>query len=182
MMVTHSNFAEEIDMDTTVVVADWIKRLADDERMRDAVRLQEEETTARQANLNHRNGQRLMGELRAAITRDVKAFREEFPRDDARAVVVEAAGPGGEFVVRKPARPGVSLTVTPNLNAAAMVCHFRFMLADGLPPREDRFEVMFAGESGDSLLMRHHHTGQVFATADGLSEFLLVPVLTGRPR
>jgi hypothetical protein len=169
-------------MDTTVAVADWIKRLADDERMRDAVRLQEEEMTARQANLNRRNGQRLMGELRAAITRDVEAFREEFPQDASRAVVVEAAGPGGGFVVRKPARLGVSLTVTPNLNAAAMVCHFRFMLADGLPPREDRFEVMFAGESGDSLLMRHHQTGQVFATADSLSEFLLVPVLTGRSR
>jgi hypothetical protein len=30
--------------------------------------------------------------------------------------------------------------------------------------------------------MKHHGTGQVFVTADALSEFLLVPVLTGRPR
>jgi hypothetical protein len=181
MMVAHSNFAGDTDMDTAVAVADWIKRLADDERMRDAVRLQAAEKVARQANFDRRNGEQLMGELRAAITRDVEAFREEFPGDDTRAVAVEAAGPGGGFVVRKPARLGVSLTVTPNLGAAAMVCHFRFMLADGLPPREDRFEIAFAGES-ESLLMRHHQTGQVFATVDDLSEFLLVPVLSGRSR
>jgi len=30
--------------------------------------------------------------------------------------------------------------------------------------------------------MKHHGTGQVFATTGALSEFLLVPVLTGRPR
>ena len=35
---------------------------------------------------------------------------------------------------------------------------------------------------GETLLMKHHGTGQVFATADALSEFLLIPVLTGRPR
>ena len=32
------------------------------------------------------------------------------------------------------------------------------------------------------FLMKHRVTGQVFGTADALSEFLLVPVLTGRPR
>jgi hypothetical protein len=30
--------------------------------------------------------------------------------------------------------------------------------------------------------MKHLGTGQVFATADALSEFLLGPVFTGRPR
>jgi len=34
----------------------------------------------------------------------------------------------------------------------------------------------------DALLMKHRGTGEVFSTADALSEFLLVPVLTGRPR
>lgn len=32
------------------------------------------------------------------------------------------------------------------------------------------------------MQMKHHETGQVFTTADALSEFLLVPVLTGRLR
>ena len=85
-------------------------------------------------------------------------------------------------MVRKPAPAAVSLTVTPNLEAAAMLCHYRFTLTDGLPPREDRFEVMLVGDGGERLQLKHHGTGQVFGTADAISEYLLVPVLTGRPR
>jgi hypothetical protein len=169
-------------MSMTVAAADWIKRLVDDERMRDAARLEQDALAARKADLVRRNGRRLIDELRTTAGRDVTAFRDEFPGDGARNVLVDALAPDGGFVVRKPAPAAVSLTVTPHLNAAALVCHYRFMLGDGLPPREDRFEVMFASAAGDALLMRHLDTGQVFATADALSEFLLLPVLTGRPR
>jgi hypothetical protein len=169
-------------MGTVVAIADWVKRLADEERVRDTVRLQEDEEAARKADFVRRNGQRLIDELRAAVTRDVEAFRGEFPGDRMREVVVETAPHDGGFVVRKPAPAAVSLTVTPTPGAAAMVCHFRFTVGDGLPPREDRFEVMIAGDTGDSRLLRHGGTGQLFATADALSEFLLVPVLTGRSR
>ena len=168
-------------MSTTVAEADWIKRIADDERKRDAVRVKEDETAARKADLVHRNGQRLFDELRATVARDVEAFRGEFAGDRARDVVVEASVPDGGFVVHKPAPAAVSLRVTPNLEAASMVCHYRFTLPNGLPPREDRIDVMFAGD-GEILQLKHHGTGQVFATADALSEFLLIPVLTGRPR
>lgn len=169
-------------MSTTAAIADWIKRIADDERRRDSVRAKEDETAARKADLVRRNGRRLVDELQLAVTRDAGAFREEFPGDRARDVVVEATAPDGGFVVRKPAPAAVSLTVTPNLEAATMACHYRFTLANGLPPREDRIDVMFAGDGGDTLQLKHHGTGQVFATADALSEFLLIPVLTGRPR
>ena len=169
-------------MSTSVKVADWIKRIADDERRRDTVRVKEDELVARKAELVRRNGRRLVDELRATITRDVEAFREEFAGDHARDIVVEATATDGGFVVRKPAPAAVSLTVTPNLASAAMVCHYRFTLTNGLPPREDRSDVMFSDAGGESLQMKHHGTGQVFATADALSEFLLVPVLTGRPR
>jgi hypothetical protein len=169
-------------MSTSVAVADWIKRIADDERKRDTVRLKEDEVVARKADLIRRHGRRLVDELRATATRDVDAFREEFPGDRARDVVVDAEGPDGGFVVRKPAPAAVSLTVVPNLDAATLVCHYRFTLTDGLPPREDRVNVMFVGDGTETLQMKHHGTGQVFATAEGLSEFLLVPVLTGRPR
>jgi hypothetical protein len=169
-------------MSTSVAVADWIKRIADDERRRDSVRVREDELAARKADLVRRNGRRLIDELRATVTRDVKAFRDEFAGDLTRAIVVEAAPPDGGFVVRKPAPAAVSLSVTPNLEGAAMLCHYRFTLANGLPPREDRIDMMFAGDGGETLQMKHHGTGQVFATADALSEFLLVPVLTGRPR
>jgi hypothetical protein len=165
-----------------VAVADWIKRIADDERRRDTERVKVDERVARKADLIRRNGQRLIDELRATVMRDVEAFRDEFAGDLARDIVVEAASPDGGFAVRKPAPAGVLLTVTPNLEAAAMACHYRFTLANGLPPREDRIDLMLAGDGGELLQIKHHGTGQVFATADALSEFLLVPVFTGRPR
>ena len=169
-------------MTTSVPVADWIKRIADEERRRDAARIKEDEQIARKAELVRRTGARLVDELRSAVTRDADAFRVEFAGDPTRHAVVDATPLDGGFTVRKPAPSAVSLTVTPNLEAAAMVCHYRFTLPNGLPPREDRIEVAFAGDGSDTLQMRHQGTGQVFATADALSEFLLVPVLTGRPR
>ncbi len=169
-------------MSTTVAVADWIKRIADDERMRDATRLREDEAAARKAELVRRNGRRLIDELRTAVVRDVDAFRSEFAGDPVRAIVVDATVPDGGFTVRKPASAAVSLTVTPNLDAAVTVCTYRFIVRDGMPPREDRIDVLFADNATDTLQMKHRGTGQVFATADALSEFLLVPVLTGRPR
>ena len=167
---------------TAVVVADWIKRLVDEERKRDAVRVREEETAARKADLVRLNGRRLIDELRATVMRDVEAFRDEFAGDRTREIVVEATEPEGGFVVRKPASPAVSLTVAPHLEAAAMGCLYRFTPTNGLPPREDRVELVFAGDGGETLQVKHGVTGKVFATADALSEFLLVPVLTGRPR
>jgi len=89
-------------MSTSAVVADWIKRIADDERRRDTVRVRDDEMAARKADLVRRNGRRLLDELRAAVTRDVEAFRDEFVGDRARDIVVEAIAPDGGFVVRKP--------------------------------------------------------------------------------
>jgi hypothetical protein len=168
-------------MSVAVAVADWIKLVADDERKRDAVRLAENEAIAKKADLVRRNGRRLVDELRTAVTRDAGAFRDEFAGDRARDIVVDATPPDGGFVVRKPAPAAVTLVVTPNLETASMVCHYRFTLANGLPPREDRLDVVFS-DDGDTLQMKHHGTGQLFSTADALSEFLLVPVMTGRPR
>jgi hypothetical protein len=164
------------------MVADWIKRLVDDERKRDAVRAREEEAAARKADLVRVHGRRLIEELRATVTRDVEAFRNEFAGDPLRDIVLEEAELEGGFVVRKPESPAVSLTVAPHLEAAAMGCHYRFTSTRGLPPREHRFELVFTGVEGETMQMKHHETGQVFTTADALSEFLLVPVFTGRPR
>jgi hypothetical protein len=169
-------------MSTSVVVTDWIKRVADEERRRDTVRARESELAARKTDLVRRDGRRLVDELRAAVTRDVDAFRDEFAGDSARDILVDVTAPHGGFVVRKPAPGAVSLTVSPNLESAAMVCLYRFTLADGLPPREDRIDVVFTSDGSETLQMKQHGTGQVFATTDALSEFLLIPVLTGRAR
>jgi hypothetical protein len=169
-------------MSTSVVVAEWIMKIADDERRRDAIRLRDDEMAARKADLVRRNGRRLLDELQTTMSRDLDAFREQFAGDPGRDMVVEATAPDGSFIVRKPAPSAVSLTVTPNLESAAMVCHYRFTPTNALPPREDRIHIMFSDDGSETLQMKHHGTGQVFASADALSEFLLVPVLTGRPR
>jgi hypothetical protein len=169
-------------MSTSVDVADWIKRMADEERRRDAARIQEDEMIARKADVVRRNGRQLVDELRAAVTRDVQAFRHEFAGDRTRDVVVDTAVPHGGFVIRKPVPAGATLTVTPNLESATMVCDFRFTPSNALPPREDRIQVTFTGDGGETLQMKNLGSGQVFATVDALSEYLLVPVLTGRPR
>ena len=168
-------------MNPTAAAADWIRRLADDERRRDAMRVEQDERAARRAHLVQQNGRRLVDALHAAVTRDVEAFRQEFAGDRARAVTVEAEAADGGFAVRKPAPSDVVLTVAPKPDAGGMTCGYRFPQADGLPPREDRFEVTFLSD-GDGLQMKDLASGQAFATVDALSEFLLVPVFTGRRR
>jgi hypothetical protein len=169
-------------MTTSAMVAEWIKRIADDERLRDADRARKDAMAARKADLDHRNGRRLLDDLRGTMTRDVDAFREEFAGDRARDITVAPETPDGGFTVSKPGPSAVSLEVKPNPETAAMICHYRWMLTHGLPPRDDRFEVIFGGEEGEAPHMKHNGTGQVFPTTDALSEFLLGPVFTGRPR
>jgi hypothetical protein len=169
-------------MSSVVVIADWIKRVAEDEHRRDAIRLAEQEEVDRKDDLVRLHGPRLVGELEAAIRRDVDSFRNEFPDDRARNIVVDATTSGGGFVVRRPAAPPVSLSLEPHFEAATLVCWYRFASADGLPPRDDRFELAFAGDEGGVLQMKHQATWRVFPTADALSEYLLGPVFTGRPR
>ena len=164
------------------MASDWITRLADDERKRDDTRLRGTEAAARKADLVRVHGQRLLDTLRSTITRDIEAFRLEFPGDEAREIVLENVQPDGGFTVRKPQYPTASLDVVPRLNSAAVGCQYRFTPTNGLPPREDRIELGFVGDGGESLQIKHHGTGQVFTNADDLSEYLLLPVFTGRPR
>ena len=165
-----------------IMAGDWIKRLADDERRRDEVRSLAAETASRKADLVRVHGRRLLEELRITMARDVEAFRHEFAGDHTREIVVEDVQPEGGFVVRKPEYPAVSLNVAPRLEAAAVGCQYRFTPNSGLPPREDRLELVFTGDGVETLQIKHHGTGQLFSTPDALSEYLLAPVFTGRPR
>jgi hypothetical protein len=169
-------------MNSDGVVADWIKRIADDERQRDAARVREEETVARKADLIRVHGRRLIEDLRVTVARDVAAFRDQFTGDLARDIAFENTQPDGGFMVRKPKSPAVSLAVAPHLEVAAVACHYRFTLSNGLPPREVNIDLVFTGDQVETLQLKHHGTAQVFATADALSEYLLAPVFTGRLR
>src|SRR2546428_11094625 len=112
-------------MSSVVVIADWIKRVADDERKRDAMRLAEAEEVARKADLVRLHGRRLVDELQAAIRRDVESFRNEFPDDPARNIVVDATQADGGVGLRHPGPPPRSPTGEPRLEAATLGCCYR---------------------------------------------------------
>jgi hypothetical protein len=164
----------------TTVSADWIKRLADEERERDAVHLREDERVARKAELIRVTGGRLVDELRTAIARDVDAFRREFPGDPSREIVVDTTDAG--FTVRKPGSPAATLIAAPQFEKATVACVYRFTMANGLPPRESHLDLVFSGDDAATLRITAPSTGQVFSDADSLSEYLLVPVFTARPQ
>jgi hypothetical protein len=168
-------------MTTSVAAADWIKRIADDERRRDAVRASEAARASRKAELVLLNGGRLLEELRGVIARDVEAFREEFAGDLSHEILLDVTDDPCSFVVRKPMAPAVTLTASPQLEAGTMDCTYLFTSTGGLPPREERVHLAFAADGAETLQIRTR-TGQVFAGADALSEYLLGPVFTGRPR
>jgi len=169
-------------MSSVVVVADWIKRLAEDEHKRDAVRPAPEVDAAQRSDLVRRHRRHLVGELQSAIRRDVEAFRREFPDDSSREIVLDATKPDGGFVVRKAAAPPVSLRIDPYLEAGTIACYYRFTSANGLPPRDHRFKLSFSANGEGMPQLTLQGTWRVFPTADAVSEFLLVPVFTGRPR
>lgn len=168
----------------TPTTAPWLTRLADDERKRDEARLQVTNAAARKADLVREHGQRLIDDLRTVIERDIESFRREFPGDEVRDVLFEVVQPGGGFTACKPATaPTVSLSVVPHVDLASVNCAYRYTTANGLPAREDRFDLLFATDGADGALQfKHLGTGQTFASADALSEFLLVPVFLGRSR
>jgi hypothetical protein len=159
----------------------WITRLADEERKRDALRSSERDAETRKADLANRLGRRLIDELGATVTHDLDVFRGEFPDDRGREVIFESEAEGG-FVVRKPAHPAVSLSVAPRWDVGSVCCRYCFTSDNGLPARHDRFDLVFVAYGDDTARFRHDGSGQVFAALDALSEYLLTPVFTGRPR
>jgi hypothetical protein len=163
------------------MTTEWITRLADDERKRDALRSSERDAATRKADLANRLGRRMIDELGATVTHDLDAFRREFPDDRAREVSFEGEGEGG-FVVRKPGHPAVSLSVAPRWDVASVCCRYCFTSDNGLPARQDRFDLVFIAYGDDAARFRHESSGQVFAALGSLSEYLLTPVFTGRPR
>ncbi len=168
--------------ETVRMTGAWITRLAEDERKRDEVRLRAAEVDARKAEFARVHGQRLFDELRTTLVRDIDAFRGEFPGDSAREIIFDAVLSGGGFVVRKPRSPSAILTVSPHLLTASISCEYQFTSTNGMPPRVDRLDFIFTSVADDTLHVKQQGTGQLFTNADALSEYLLIPVFTGRPR
>ncbi len=118
-------------MSTSVVVADWIKRVADDERKRDAVRVREEEMAARKADLVASTvGDSLTNSVRRSrvISRPSGTSLQETAR--ATLSWKRRSPKAGSWFLRRNLRPSSSRS--PDLEAAAMGCHDRFMRTNEL--------------------------------------------------
>ena len=73
---------------------EWITRLADDERRRDAVISAARESAARDAAFVLAHGRGLVESLAATVATDVERFGQEFPDDRVRHMSVDAAPDG----------------------------------------------------------------------------------------
>jgi hypothetical protein len=124
----------------------------------------------------------VLDERRATVGRDIEAFRNEFPADPTRAILLEVDHPDGGFAVRKPEPPSAALSVAPHLSAGSLSCEYLFTPTNGMPPRRDHLEFVFTSGGDETLQVKLQGTAQLFTNADTLSEYLLMPVLTGRPR
>ena len=159
---------------------EWITRLAGEERQRDAVVALARTAAVRDAELVTEHGPRLLESLGLIIAGDVARFRDEFPGDPVRHLALDIAEHGG-FEARRSGYPTVVLTVSPQWTSGVVACRYRFTPSAELPVREDRFTLGFTPHGGD-VCFKHQGSGEVFAVLHALSEYLLTPLFTGRPR
>ena len=159
---------------------EWIARLTVEQRGRDAVAASARHTAARDAALVTAHGPQLLESLAMIVSSDVARFGEEFPDDPVHHMAVDLAADGG-FEVRRTAYPTVALNVTPQWTSGVVACRYRFKPSADLPVREDRF-ALGVSPLGDEACFKHQGSGEGFASLPALSEYLLTPVFTGRPR
>jgi hypothetical protein len=159
---------------------EWITRLAAEERGRDAVTALARDAAARDAAFVTTNGPRLVESLAMMIADDIARFRDEFPDDPVRHLALDMAADGG-FEVRRTGYPAVALNVTPQWTSGTVACRYRFTPGAGVPTREDRFTLGVA-PLADQACFKHQGSGEVFPGLPALSQYLLTPVFTGRPR
>ena len=167
--------------ETVRMTGAWIIRLAEDERKRDEVRLRAADVEARKAELVRVHGQRLFDELRTTLVRDIDAFRKEFPvirpaRSSSRPLRVREASWFANHEVRR--QFSLSRRTCPRPRSVASIGS----------PRPTACRRVKIGSTSSSpawlttcCTSNSRCTGQVFTNADALSEYLLIPVLTGRP-
>ena len=126
-----------------------------------------------------RHGPGLLHDLHATMTQDVDVFGTNFQ------TIRHATS--SSTTSRKVGSPFASPDIRRSRSASRRAGPPRLWVAvlpsdNGMPAREDRFELVLAPQGDDAAQFKHHSSGQVFGTVEALSEYLLTPVFTGRPR
>lgn len=159
-------------------LADWVGRFVETERQRDkGVRRDAQVATARaDATREHVND--LMDSLRERIARDVDAIARQLPD---RIITIEDNPPGGGFIVRRGRYPEARLTVEPHAETGSFRVHYVFSSDIGIlaPPMR---EICVGGDSVRDLHFLETDDHTAWHSLGDLSEYLLMPVLSGHPR
>lgn len=157
---------------------DWVKHFAAEERQRDQVRRREAAAAAWKAEYVEFHLRKIVDLLADRVARDVEAFAREFP--ERGLTFREDPGSQG-FIVRREHYPEASLTLHPDMGAGTITASYVFASQSGThTPKAQILEL--GGQTVDTLHFRNEAEQQAFRTIAQLSEYLLVPVFTGRPR
>ena len=158
--------------------AEWVTRFVDEERQREQGRRSEERTAAARTHASREHLTDLMDSLRDRVARDVEAFDRQLPD---RFVTLEDNPPGGGFIVRRARYPEARLTVEPHPETGTFRVHYVFSSETGIvaPPMR---EVFVGGDSLRDLRFVDTDEPALWRSISELSEYLLMPVFSGRPR
>jgi hypothetical protein len=155
-----------------------VAHFIEEERQREGADSRERSAAARQHENVEFHLRNLVDLLRTQVAGDVDAFSREFPD---RAVTFETGPSDGGFTVRRGHYPHVQLVVEPNMNTGSIVINYVVASETGTQALTPKF-LDLGGHTSSSLHFRDEPEQRAFRTIAQLSEYLLVPVFTGRPR
>jgi len=156
---------------------DWVAHFVEEERHRERVQSREAASAAQQADNNRAQVRTLMDLLRARLSGDIEVFSKAFP--DRK--ISQDDHPGVGFTVRRGHYPEVKLTVEPHPNTGTITVDYVFASPSGVLTPKPMF-LELAGHPTGQPHFRDEAGQHAFRSVAQLSEYLLVPVFTGRPR
>jgi len=157
---------------------DWVRHFAEEERQRERAHSRDVAATVQRIENIEFHLRSVIDSLRDRMARDVEVFARDFPE---RGLAFEQNLLDGGFTVRRGHYPDVRLTVEPNLSAGTITVNYVFASQTGtLAPKPKVLDL--GGLTIDTLHLRDESGQHAFRTIGQLSEYLLVPVFTGRYR
>jgi hypothetical protein len=159
------------------MLQDWVARFVEEERRKDKAHRRDEAAAVHDAQAVRSHLQTVMVALKDRVARDVDAFARELPE---RRVSFEECPLDDGFAVRRDCYPEAHLTVTPTPHDGSIHVQYLFASADGLSAPA-LLELVPNGDPGFPVHLRDGGNPS-FKNAEQLSEYLLVPLLTGEAR
>jgi hypothetical protein len=156
---------------------DWVSRFVEEEQLRELAHDRTDRVARFRTTRVREHIHELMDSLRDRVERDVDAFARRLPD---RAVTIEDNPPGGGFIVRRGRYPEARLTLEPHPETGTIRVQYVFASEHGTFAPKLR-EIAVNGDSVGGLHFLEPEDTTSWRTLSELSEYLLVPVFSGRP-